>query len=70
MAKKKPASDHKEAVVTVKIRASLHVKARKIAGITGENLEDLLSDLLEDPLTKRLRKVLAEEQDALKDTDS
>jgi hypothetical protein len=60
MPRRKP-KDKKEPVVTVKIRASLQIAARKLAGLTGGRIEDILSDILQKPLLERLRKAIAAE---------
>ncbi len=56
--------EEKPPVVTVKIHASLHSMAKKIAAFTDERIEDILSDLLREPLAKKLRKVMAEAKES------
>lgn len=57
--------ERKHDAVTVKIRGKVHTLAKKISAYTGERIEDILSDVLEEPLAKRLRKLVAD--DALPD---
>ncbi len=60
MARPAKKSDEHPQVVTVKIHASLHSMAKKIAAFTDKKMEDLLSDLLREPLTKLYRKTIAD----------
>lgn len=53
-------TDAKFPVTTVKIDARIHSQAKKIAVLTGRNLEDILSDILREPVGKMLRKALTD----------
>ncbi len=45
-------------MITVKIEASVHSMAKKAAVLSGQKMEDLLSDLLKEPLAKMLNGML------------